>query len=81
MLDLLITARTPGIKTEIVDLYGKPEILFFGPDGESWFSPPLSLCAAVDELHLLCPVEGTAGLMDWACCESSSLIPGKREDG
>ena len=33
MLDLLIPWQTPGIKTEVVDLYGKPEILFFGPDG------------------------------------------------
>lgn len=32
ILDLLITGNSPGIKEEIVDLYGKPEILFFGPD-------------------------------------------------
>ncbi|TPX63849.1 glutamate dehydrogenase [Spizellomyces sp. 'palustris'] len=32
MLDLLIVGETPGIKEKIVDLYGKPEILFFGPD-------------------------------------------------
>lgn len=32
MLDLLIDGQTPGIKEKIIDLYGKPEILFFGPD-------------------------------------------------
>lgn len=39
ILDLLIPGRTPGIKTEVVDLYGKPEILFFGPDGMSFTIP------------------------------------------
>jgi len=32
ILDLLIPGTSPGIKEQIVDLYGKPEILFFGPD-------------------------------------------------
>lgn len=32
MLDLLVTGESPGIKEKIIDLYGKPEILFFGPD-------------------------------------------------
>jgi len=32
ILDLLITGSTPGIKEKLVDLYNKPEILFFGPD-------------------------------------------------
>ncbi|KAI0031181.1 NADH-dependent glutamate dehydrogenase [Vararia minispora EC-137] len=32
MLDLLIPGQSPGIKERLVDLYGKPEILFFGPD-------------------------------------------------
>ncbi|KAJ3367531.1 NAD-dependent glutamate dehydrogenase [Allomyces arbusculus] len=32
MLDLLIAGQSPGIKEKIVDLFGKPEILFFGPD-------------------------------------------------
>ncbi|KIY69289.1 NADH-dependent glutamate dehydrogenase [Cylindrobasidium torrendii FP15055 ss-10] len=32
IIDLLIPGRTPGIKETLVDLYGKPEILFFGPD-------------------------------------------------
>ncbi|RUP42940.1 Glutamate/Leucine/Phenylalanine/Valine dehydrogenase-domain-containing protein [Jimgerdemannia flammicorona] len=32
MLDLLIDGQTPGIKEKVIDLYGKPEILFFGPD-------------------------------------------------
>lgn len=33
MIDLLIPGTTPGIKNPIVDLYSKPELLFFGPDG------------------------------------------------
>lgn len=33
ILDLLIPGHTPGIKERLVDLYGKPELLFFGPDG------------------------------------------------
>ncbi|PVU90824.1 hypothetical protein BB559_004418 [Furculomyces boomerangus] len=32
ILDLLLGGQTPGIKEKIVDLYDKPEILFFGPD-------------------------------------------------
>jgi glutamate dehydrogenase len=32
MIDLLIPGQTPGIKEQIVDLYNKPELLFFGPD-------------------------------------------------
>jgi glutamate dehydrogenase len=32
-VDLLIPGQTPGIKEQLVDLYGKPELLFFGPDG------------------------------------------------
>lgn len=32
ILDLLLPAKTPGIKNPIVDLYGKEEILFMGPD-------------------------------------------------
>jgi glutamate dehydrogenase len=32
VLDLLIAGHTPGIKEPLVDLVGKPEILFFGPD-------------------------------------------------
>jgi glutamate dehydrogenase len=32
IMDLLLPARTPGIKNPIVDLYGKEEILFMGPD-------------------------------------------------
>ncbi|ORZ31905.1 Glutamate/Leucine/Phenylalanine/Valine dehydrogenase-domain-containing protein [Catenaria anguillulae PL171] len=32
MLDLLIPGHSPGIKEMIVDRYGLPEILFFGPD-------------------------------------------------
>ena len=32
ILDLLLPATSPGIKNPIVDLYGKEEILFMGPD-------------------------------------------------
>ncbi|KAF8754975.1 NAD-specific glutamate dehydrogenase [Rhizoctonia solani] len=32
VIDLLIPGNTPGIKEPIVDLYGEPELLFFGPD-------------------------------------------------
>ncbi|KAF8129133.1 NAD-specific glutamate dehydrogenase [Mycena galopus ATCC 62051] len=32
IVDLLIPGQTPGIKEPLVDLYGKPELLFFGPD-------------------------------------------------
>ncbi|PVV05086.1 hypothetical protein BB560_000392, partial [Smittium megazygosporum] len=32
ILDLLLTGQTPGVKDRIVDLYNRPEILFFGPD-------------------------------------------------
>ena len=32
ILDLLLVGQSPGIKDRIVDLYGKQEILFFGPD-------------------------------------------------
>jgi glutamate dehydrogenase len=32
VLDLLIPGQSPGIKERLVDLYQKPEILFFGPD-------------------------------------------------
>ncbi|KAH6624725.1 Glutamate/Leucine/Phenylalanine/Valine dehydrogenase-domain-containing protein [Chaetomium sp. MPI-SDFR-AT-0129] len=32
ILDLLLKAETPGIKNPIVDLYGKQEIVFMGPD-------------------------------------------------
>ncbi|KAL6399125.1 NAD-specific glutamate dehydrogenase [Ilyonectria robusta] len=32
ILDLLLPAQTPGIKNPLVDLYGKEEILFLGPD-------------------------------------------------
>jgi glutamate dehydrogenase len=32
IMDLLLPAQTPGIKNPIVDLYGKQEILFLGPD-------------------------------------------------
>lgn len=32
ILDLLIVGESRGIKEKIIDLYGKPEMLFFGPD-------------------------------------------------
>jgi len=33
IVDLLIPGQSPGIKEQLVDLYGQPELLFFGPDG------------------------------------------------
>ena len=33
IIDLLLPGKTPKIKELLVDLYGKPELLFFGPDG------------------------------------------------
>ena len=38
VIDLLIPGHSPGIKEKLVDLYGKPELLFFGPDGQLLFS-------------------------------------------
>lgn len=32
ILDLLLPAETPGIKNKLVDLHGKEEIIFMGPD-------------------------------------------------
>ncbi|KDE06845.1 glutamate dehydrogenase [Microbotryum lychnidis-dioicae p1A1 Lamole] len=32
IIDLLLPGQSPGIKETVVDLYKKPEILFFGPD-------------------------------------------------
>ena len=32
MIDLVVVGTTPGVKEKIVDLHGKPELLFFGPD-------------------------------------------------
>lgn len=32
IIDMLIPGQTPRIKEPLVDLYGKPELLFFGPD-------------------------------------------------
>lgn len=32
VVDLLLPGKTPGIKEPLIDLYNKPEILFFGPD-------------------------------------------------
>lgn len=63
MIDLLIPGQTPGIKERIVDLYGKPELLFFGPDGTSIASWRTVIGVVAD-----CSPrpEGTADLMDWA---------------
>lgn len=32
IIDLLLPGHSPGIKEQVVDLYKKEEILFFGPD-------------------------------------------------
>lgn len=34
IIDLLIPIPSSGIKERVVDLYGKPELLFMGPDGK-----------------------------------------------
>ena len=62
IIDLLIPGQSPGIKERLVDLYGKPEILFFGPDGKWDLRPYLASGLNVCSLTL----EGTADLMDWA---------------
>jgi glutamate dehydrogenase len=38
VIDLLIPGQSPGIKERLVDLYGKPELLFFGPDGKMLYN-------------------------------------------
>jgi glutamate dehydrogenase len=60
ILDLLIPGQSPGIKERLVDLYNKPEILFFGPDGA-----PVS-CHFIDLVSMIHSPEGTADMMDWA---------------
>jgi hypothetical protein len=67
VIDLLIPGQTPGIKEEIVDLYGKPELLFFGPDGRC-----LKMPARI--FTNLGTTEGTADMMDWAACAFPSLV-------
>jgi glutamate dehydrogenase len=60
-LDLLIPGQSPGIKERLVDLYNKPEILFFGPDGaHTLFEFNIRMFTG-----MLFP-EGTADMMDWA---------------
>ena len=60
MLDLLIPGQSPGIKERLVDLYGKPELLFFGPDGMFHPLDPSDFCLPSNH------AEGTADMMDWA---------------
>ena len=61
-MDLLIPGQSPGIKERLVDLYGKPELLFFGPDGKP------SLSEDIKQSPNLLILEGTADMMDWAAC-------------
>lgn len=61
MIDLLIPGQTPGIKERLIDLYGKPELLFFGPDGWSY-----SFYTFYVSCLILSVTEGTADMMDWA---------------
>jgi hypothetical protein len=71
VVDLLIPGQTPGIKGPLVDLFGKPELLFFGPDGMSlmntysYYWPKIGV------------PEGTADMMDWAArkYQFTVLIP------
>lgn len=60
ILDLLIPGQSPGIKERLVDLYNKPEILFFGPDGAH------VRVIFVDLVLMMHFPEGTADMMDWA---------------
>lgn len=58
ILDLLIVGQSPGIKEKIVDLYGKPEILFFGPDEGTadmmdWASSVSCHCES-SSFHIFC---------------------------
>jgi len=47
--DLIIRGQTLGIKEKLVDLYDKPELLFFGPDGASLLpSVFFLLCSTAD---------------------------------
>ena len=48
-----------------MDLYSKPELLFFGPDGEKSFCV-LDGMPSFAKMRL---IEGTADMMDWAACE------------
>ena len=50
IIDLLIPGQTPGIKERLVDLYSKPELLFFGPDGKKLVCP-------ISGVHLLNSVQ------------------------
>jgi len=58
---MLIPGQTPGIKEPLVDLYGKPELLFFGPDGTHLLDIKTSGSNFL--------AEGTADMMDWAARE------------
>jgi glutamate dehydrogenase len=68
VLDLLIPGQSPGIKERLVDLYNKPEILFFGPDGTN----VLFGCTVRMFTYIFSP-EGTADMMDWAARKSHML--------
>jgi glutamate dehydrogenase len=70
MIDLLIPGQNPGIKEHIVDLYNKPELLFFGPDGRCLKISLMTLYS-----RCLGMAEGTADMMDWAACMFSVLVP------
>ncbi|KAH0832130.1 NADH-dependent glutamate dehydrogenase [Lanmaoa asiatica] len=53
IIDLLIPGQTPGIKECLVDLFGKPELLFFGPDEGT--ADMMDWAACKDAVHLFSP--------------------------
>ncbi len=69
MIDLLIPNQTSGVKERFIDHYGKPELLFFGPDGTCNHHP-----RACNDITI-CLVEGTADMMDWAARMTSVHLP------
>lgn len=54
IIDLLIPGQTPGIKEPLVDLYGKPELLFFGPDEGTADMMDWAACKRPHILHDIC---------------------------
>lgn len=75
VIDLLIPGQSPGIKERIVDLYGKPELLFFGPDEGTadmmdWAACEFYVFFLLLLLLLLLLLFG--GLMDLRVCSTCS---------
>lgn len=67
ILDLLITSQSPGVKERYVDLYEKPELLFFVSDSAVPYAFPLD-----PHLQTRHP-EGSADVADWAASRAKAL--------